>query len=430
MRGTATAEPGPTIVADHSPATELLLRIVGAVLQIVATLAVVDALAPQAVGVYFRGFVIAHGMAALLRAKYEIYIAHHIIGRRAAITGVSDGVLVLQLGRRVLLRSTLVCAVLLVITADIDIQAPRFEPALETYLPFVLSIPFISLSTFVGEALRAANRTLFGTLIAAYAVNLSIILAVALAPKDASLVLYAWAFFGGGLAAAALAVVLALRALPANWAEGARPVCREAMREADEREVIGLGRAALLWVPLCILAISADAIQMAEYAVAYRTAMIVDFFLPALNLSGGRDVLRSDSAAAASRGFLVAQLVGALFYSSVFAAALLVTALPTLRLYGYPYETRFAVYALLIGMQWANGVGRPAVRYAVVHWDAPRIRATFATGTLAALLVCGSLVGAYGALAVAAASLIGALLVNLSAIFNALRAPAPAEGRT
>src|ERR1700682_577735 len=215
MKAATTPDHTATVVSEHSATMEVLLRVTGAALQILATLAVVRALHPDAAGVYFRGFVIALGMAALLRAKYEIYMAHHIIGRRAAITGVSDGVLLLQLGRRVLLRSSLMCGALLVITADLDIQAPRFEPALETYLPFVLAIPCISLSTFIGEALRAANRTLLGTIIAAYAIHLSILLAGAIAPGDASPTFYAWAFFGGSLLAAALAVALGRYAFPA-----------------------------------------------------------------------------------------------------------------------------------------------------------------------------------------------------------------------
>lgn len=398
------------------------LRTIGAVLQILATFAVVRALPPDQAGVYFRGFVIALGMAALLRAKYELYIAHHIIGGRSVITEVSDGVLLQQLGRRVLLRSLLVCGALLVITADIDIQAPRFEPVLETYLPFVLAIPCVSLSTFVGEALRAADRTLFGTIIAAYAVNLSIILAVMLAPPHASLALYAWAFFGGSLVAAAIAVVLGGLALPGDREEGRQPVCRQALKEADEREVIGIGRAALLWGPLCILAISATAVQMAEYAVAYRTAMVVDFFLPALNLSGRGDLfLRRRTAEEARSVPLGAQLRGALLVSSSFVGVLLLAAPLTLQLYGYPYNTQWAVYALLLAMQWANSVGRPAVRHAVIEWDAPQIRAAVGTGGFAALIVCAVAIGAFGALAAAAATLLGALVLNLWATIAARR---------
>jgi hypothetical protein len=422
MTGATTTEHPARVTPEHSAFVEVILRATGGALQILATLAVVRALHPDAAGLYFRGFVIALGMAALLRAKYEIYIAHHIIGRRDALTGVSDGVLLLQLGRRVLLRSCLACAVLLVITADLDIQAPRFEPALETYLPFVLAIPCISLSTFIGEALRAANRTLFGTIIAAYAINLSILSAVALAPADASPTFYAWAFLGGSLLAAALAVLLGRYAFPADWAEGSLPICRKVLQEADEREVIGLGRAALLWGPLCLLVVSASAVEMAQYAVAYRTAMVVDFFLPALNLSGCRDSLRRTSAEQLSRTMLVSQLRNALGYSSLIVGVLLPASPFVLRIYGPPYNAQLAVFALLLAMQWANGVGRPALRFAVVSWDAPRIRAAVGAGALATLLVCASTIISFGALAAASATLIGALVFNAWVTEGALRA--------
>jgi hypothetical protein len=421
MAGAATERP-VELAEEHSAVVEIALRVIGAALQILATLAVVRALPPNDVGVYFRGFVIALGVAALVRAKYELYMAHHIIGRRSRITGVSDGVLLLQLGRRVLLRATLVCGALLVVVADIDIQAPRFAPVLETYLPFVLAIPGISLSTFIGEALRAANRTLFGTIIAAYAINLSLLIAVWLVPEGAPLFLYSWVFFGGSLVAAALAVALGRLALPADWREGERPICREALKEADERELIGLGRATLLWGPLCILAVSATAVEMAQYAIAYRTSLIVDYFLPALNLSGGRDVLRTGSAMQVSRQLLLSKLRRALLYSSLFVVPLLAVASPTLRIYGPPYSAQVVVYALLLAMQWVNGVGRPAVRYTVVNWDAPSIRAAVGLGALAALVVCASAIGSFGALAAAAATLVGAAVLNSWAIVNALRA--------
>src|SRR5579863_8074594 len=105
MTGAATKGQPAKSATEHSATVEIMLRVTGAALQILATLAVVRALHPDAAGVYFRGFVVALGMAAFLRAKYEIYIAHHIIGRRADMTGVSDGVLLQQFGRRVLLRA-------------------------------------------------------------------------------------------------------------------------------------------------------------------------------------------------------------------------------------------------------------------------------------------------------------------------------------
>jgi hypothetical protein len=414
----------------HSAATEVLLRLMGAALQVSATWAVVRALDPDSAGVYFRGFIIALGMAALLRAKYELYMAHHIIGRRAAVTGICDGVLLLQVGRRVLVRSSLVCGALLVVTADLDIQSPRLQPILETYLPFVLAIPCISIATLIGEALRAANRTLFGMIVSAYAVNLSILLAVAFAPADGSLILYAWAFFGGSLAAAVLAVVLGSHAFPCAWAEGARTIERDMLRGADERELIGFSRAVLQWGPLCILAVAAPAIEMAQYAVAARTAAIVDYFLPALNLSGRREPVGNLSSVQALGPLPFEQLRNALVYSSAFVLVLAAAAPATLRLYGYPYTEEPAVYILLLGMQWANSVGRPAVRHAVVEWDVRRIRAVVGSGALAALIASGIMIG-YGAIGIAAAVLIGALLVNALAIASALtHRPAQGHGTT
>ena len=92
----------------------------------------------------------------------------------------------------------------------------------------------------------------------------------------------------------------------------------------------------------------------------------------------------------------------------------------TLRLYGTPYDSQFIVYALLLGVQWANGVGRPAVRHAVVDWDARRIGVAVGSGAVAVVVICALGVASYGALAAAGASLIGALIVNGRAITMAL----------
>src|ERR1700747_2138624 len=228
---TRAADAGPerSAAAGHSWIGELSLRFLGAAVQILATLAVVRALTPDEAGVFFRGFVIALGLSALLRGKYEIYMAQHIIGRRATTTGIPNGVLLMQLARRMLLRSSLLCAVLLVVTADLDIQAPQLQTILQTYLPFVLSLPFVSLSTFLGEALRAANRTL-GIVVVAYAINISILLAVLFAPPDAPLALYSWAFLLGSLVSAVVAAAIAWRTFPAiTLAEASRPVSREVL---------------------------------------------------------------------------------------------------------------------------------------------------------------------------------------------------------
>src|SRR6202522_794957 len=423
MAETAAAGGESSTTAAHSWIGELLLRLLGAALQILATWAVVRALTPDAAGVYFRGFVIALGLSTLLRGKYEIYLAQHIIGRRAITTGIPNGVLVIQIARRMLLRSSLLCAVLLVVMADLDIQAPQLQTILQPYLPFVLAVPCVSLSSLLGEALRAANRTL-GTVVAAYAVNLSMLLAVVLAPSDASLALYSWAFLLGSLVSAGVAAALAWRAFPITRGEGSLRIRREALQGADSREWIGLARGLLLWGPLCVLAVWAPPIQMAQYAVAARTALIVDIFLPALNLTGCRETLMATQPVQATRRLLLRQLAAALLYSSAFVVPLLLLAPATLALYGKPYDAQLTVYALLLGVQWANGVGRPAVRHAVVEWDARRIGVAVGSGAVAVVLICALGVSTYGALAAAAASLIGALIFNGRAIGMALLKPA------
>ncbi len=423
MAETAAAGGERSTTIAHSWIGELLLRLLGAALQILATWAVVRALTPEEAGVYFRGFVIALGLSTLLRGKYEIYLAQQIIGRRATSTGIPDGVLLMQLARRMLLRSSLLCAVLLVVTADLDIQAPQLQTILQTYLPFVLAVPCVSLSSLLGEALRAANRTL-GIVVAAYAVNLSMLLAVVLAPSDASLALYSWAFLLGSLVSAGVAAALAWRAFPVARGAGRLRMRREALHGVDSRELIGLARGLLLWGPLCVLAVWAPPVQMAQYAVAARTALVVDIFLPALNLTGCRETLTATQPVQAPRRLLLRQLAAALLYSSAFVVPLLVLAPATLALYGKPYGSQLTVYALLLGVQWANGVGRPAVRHAVVEWDARRIGVAVGSGAVAVVLICVLGVTAYGALAAAAASLIGALIVNGRAISMALSAPA------
>jgi hypothetical protein len=282
MTGGAAVEADPQV--SHWPrAGELLLRLLGAAIQILSTWAIVHALAPPQAGVYFRGFVIALGLGTLLRGKYEIYMARHVVGRRSVTTSVSNGTLLVNLARRALRRSSLVCALLLVLMADLDIQAPQLQATLQTYLPFVLALPLVCLSTFLGEAMRAANRTL-GIVVATYPVNLSMLLAVALAPEGASLAFYSWAFFFGSVLGAILAACLAWRAFSLTLAESRQPLCPEVLTAVDSMETIGLARGAQLWGPLCILSVLTPPLQIAEYAVAARTALVVDFVLPALNL--------------------------------------------------------------------------------------------------------------------------------------------------
>ena len=404
----------------HSWVAEVVLRVLGAALQIAATWAVVDALTPEDAGVYFRGFVIALGLSALVRAKYEIYMAQHIIGRHCAPTDASTGVLLLQLGQRMLVRASLLCGILLVVTADLDIQAPQLQRMLQIYLPFVLALPCVSLSTFLGEALRAANRTL-GVVVVAYAVNLSMLLAVAFASEDASLALYSWAFLGGTLISACVAVLLAWRAFPFDLAQSSRPIDREVLKAVNAREWVGLGRGVLLWGPLGVLAVWAPAV--ADGAIcsgcAHRTGRRL--------LSTGPESRRMphDAQGSVTRARVAAPDARANLGVHSFTAprsswSLFALAPATLSIYGMPYDATSTVYAVLLGVQWANGVARPAVRHAVARWDGRRIAVSVGSSAFVAVLVCAAGVTNYGALAAAAGSLIGALMLNSRAIAMAL----------
>src|SRR5258708_31287784 len=82
--------------AAHSWIGEVLLRLLGAALQILATWAVVRALTPEEAGGFFLGFVIAFGLSTLLPGQYEIHMAQHIIRRRAPTTATPRSVPLLQ----------------------------------------------------------------------------------------------------------------------------------------------------------------------------------------------------------------------------------------------------------------------------------------------------------------------------------------------
>jgi hypothetical protein len=56
----------------------------------------------------------------------------------------------------------------------------------------------------------------------------------------------------------------------------------------------------------------------------------------------------------------------------------------------------------------------------VVEWDARRIGISVGSGAIAVMVICALGVASYGALAAAAASLVGALIVNGRAMSMAL----------
>src|SRR3569833_2709350 len=94
-KGEASPPSVPPMGRGVAAVRELGLRIIAAGLQILATVAVVLALAPAVAGIYFRGAVICYGLAALLRGKYDLFVAQHFVeplAHGSADRTVSEGI--------------------------------------------------------------------------------------------------------------------------------------------------------------------------------------------------------------------------------------------------------------------------------------------------------------------------------------------------
>ena len=412
-----------------SSVREFSLRVIGAVLQILATMAVVQVLPPAVAGIYFKGAVIAYGLAALLRGKYELFVAQRFIGQRQAHWDISARELVRGLGIRVLVRSAIACAVLLVITADLDVMDVYLRPYLQTYLPFVLAVPFATLALFLAGTLRSANRTLGSVMVSTYSIN--VMIAAAAAAADISpapaLATISWGFFVGSVLAAGMGVLLTryvfevpagasrYRLQSSEW--------REVYAATARNGITGVALAGLQWGPLCVLAVFGTAVEIAQYAVVTRTAQIIDFLIPAV-------IFVPQSASIQSRLCQAmhsprSKLAVDLFVSAATTSAcVLVVALLTpwfIHLYGPPYNGLTALFVLLFANQWVNGAGRPALRQLAADSKLSRIRRVLFTSMAGAVLVSLAGIQSYGALAAAVGVLAGALLENGQAVASAFK---------
>src|ERR1700733_9290381 len=270
-------------------AREFALRIIGGVLQIGATIAVVQVLPPTVAGIYFKGVIVAYGLAALLRGKYELFIAQHFVNPQQSDLGARARAVVRALGIRVLIRSAIACAGLLVVTADLDVMDVYLHPYLQTYLPFVLAVPFATLALFLASTLRATNRTLGSVIVATYGINVMIIaaaVAVSMRPEEDGLLVLSWAFFIGSLLAALMGVLLTryVFKVPTDSAQLSLTAAewREIYMSTGENGFTGLALAGLQWGPICALAVLGTAIEVAAFGVVTRTAQVVDFLIPAV----------------------------------------------------------------------------------------------------------------------------------------------------
>ncbi len=423
--------PVPPMGRGVAAARELGLRVVGAALQILATVAVVQALAPPVAGIYFRGVVIAYGLAALLRGKYDLFVHQHFVDPRESELREHARAVVRGLGIRVLIRSAIACAILLVITTDLDVMDVYLRPYLQTYLPFVLAVPFATLALFLASTLRAVNHTLGSTMVASYSINVLIIVAAnvtGMISPDTPLVTVSWGFLVGCVLAAGMGVLLTrhvfgvpkdpqrLELDAAEW--------REIHAATSRNGVTGVALAALYWGPACVLAVFGTTVEMAQFAVANRTAQAIDFLIPGVIFipHSARIQSRLCQAMRTARAKLAVDLsVSFATTTACVVAIAILTPLFFVNWYGPAYSGLTLLFVLLFLTQWVAGSSRPALRQLAADGDLRRIRRVMFVSMTGAIALSLAGVNDFGPLATAVGSLAGALLLNGQALESAFK---------
>ena len=420
----------PPLWRRAAAVTEFVLRVLAAVLQILATVAVVQALAPSVAGIYFRGVVIAYGLAALLRGKYDLFVAQHFVDLRNSGLGPHARAVVRGLGIRVLIRSALVCALLLVFTTDMDVMDVYLRPYLQTYLPFVLAVPFATVALFLASTLRAVNHTLASVVVSSYGINVMIVIAAgttAIVRPDAPLFSVSWGFFIGCVLAAGMGVLLTRRVF--ELPEGSQELkldakeWRDIYASAAQNGVTGVALAALQWGPICVLAVLGTAVEIAQYAVVTRTAQIIDFLVPTVVFIPHSATIRSRlcEAMQSSRGKLAVDLLVSLATTSIFVVLVAVLTPWIVGWYGSAYSGLMILFGILFLTQWVNGACRPALRQLAADWDLRRIRRIMFVSMAGAILLSLVGIGQYGAIAAAVGMLAGAVLLHGQALLSVFR---------
>jgi hypothetical protein len=335
-----------------------------------------------------------------------------------------------------LIRSAIACAALLVVTTDLDVMDVYLRPYLQTYLPFVLAVPFATLALFLASTLRATNRTLGSVIVATYGINAMIIaagVAVSMRPEEDGLLVLSWAFFIGSVVAALMGVLLTryvfkvptdssqLSLTAAEW--------REIYMSTGENGFTGLALAGLQWGPICALAVLGTAIDVATFGVVTRTAQVVDFLIPAVIFvpQSARFQSRLCRAMRTARGKLAVDLSVSLATTSACVLAVAILTPLFLRWYGPAYSGLTLLFILLFVTQWVNGVSRPAMRRLAADWDLHRIRRVLFTSMSVAMILSVFGVDHFGAVAAAVGVLAGAVLLNGQAIESAFRRAAPRD---
>jgi hypothetical protein len=426
MMVTLTVENGGTVPPmgrGIAAVRELGLRIIAAALQILATVAVVQVLAPPIAGIYFRGAVIAYGLAALLRGKYELFLAEHFVDPQKG--GPHARAVVRGLGIRVLVRSAIACALLLVFTTDMDVMDVYLHPYLQTYLPFVLAVPFATLALFLASTLRAVNHTVGSVVVASYSINVMIIVAATATTTlwpEAPLFVLSWGFFIGCVLAAAMGVLLTRHVfeIPRHSPESRLETAewREIYASTGRNGVTGVALAVLQWGPVCVLAVFGTALEIAQFAVVTRTAQIIDFLVPAVIFApnSARIHSRLCQAMHSARGKLAVDLSVSFATTSACVLAVGILTPWLVSWYGVAYSGLTALFVLLFLGQWVTGALRPALRQLAADWDLRRVRRIMFVSMTVAIALSLAGVSNYGALAAAVGVLAGAIALNGQAL--------------
>src|SRR3546814_17345812 len=116
------------------PAADTILRLLGVALQIASTLALARTLAIGGTGLFFQGLVVTIAGATFMRAKFDLYISRHIIGRLQRQTGLSTADVLQVLSRRFMTRCCTLCAGLPVIAADLVVPQHSLKTELSNLL--------------------------------------------------------------------------------------------------------------------------------------------------------------------------------------------------------------------------------------------------------------------------------------------------------
>lgn len=411
------------------PVTDTVLRLLGVALQIASTLVLARTLAVGDTGLFFQGLVVTIAGATFMRAKFDLYISRHIIGNLQRETGLSTADVLQVLSRRFMTRCCIICAVLLVIAADLDVTSQYLKPYLQTFIPFVLALPLVGYATMVSSALRAANRWLQSLVCTAYALNSAILLAALIAPQP-SLLWFSWAFLAGSALGALFAYGFARQQFgtPVQPSDecARQQAWKQINRSIHDDAGVGIANTTLTWGPLCLLVLLAPASQMALYAISTRTAQLIIYLMPAIaRLTAPRNHRELERLGGQhGRAALRLSLIGLAVPSALVAVALLASARWSLAQFGTPYEAAFAVYLVLILGEGFGATIRPMFRHRAANWNADIARKVLYAASATSIVVCLAGVAIKPALAAALAFLAGHVVAAALGVAALRRPPA------